>query len=57
MKRYKVEFISNDKKNKFSVNCSDKNLEYWKDVCKDSSKDGVCFYRKYPLTKSEKIYF
>lgn len=57
MKRYKVEFISNDKNSKFSVNCNEKDLEYWKDVCKDSSKDGVCFYREYPLTRAKKIYF
>lgn len=59
MDRYKVEYRSKDKKNKFIAICDELELEYFKGICKECNKDneGVCCYRKYPLTKAKRIYF
>lgn len=57
--RYKIEYISNDKKSKFQVICTEDDLERYKDIAKQllGESDGVCYYRKFPLTKAKKIFF
>lgn len=57
MKRYKVEFKSTDGKSEFMAICYKDKLDYWKMICKNHSKDGVCYYREFPLTKSKRVYF
>ena len=56
--KYKIECIRKDKDGKFEVVCSEDELEYWINLCKQSGyKNETCCYRKYPLTKAERIYF
>ena len=56
MDRYKIECINKD--GKFEVTCSEDKLEYWINLCKQSGyKNETCYYRKYPLTKAERVYF
>lgn len=47
------------KKSKFQVICTEDDLERYKDIAKQllGESDGVCYYRKFPLTKAKKIFF
>ncbi len=57
MKRYKVQYKSKDGKKSFVAICDENELEKYKDLCKESANGEKCFYREYPLTKAQKIYF
>lgn len=56
MKEYKIETKINPK-NSFSIICVEDNLERMKLIVKDCSEGAKCYYREYPLTKNNKIYF
>ncbi len=57
MKRYRVESKSN--KSHFRADCNEKDLEFWKAICKHDAiqNKGKCYYREFPVTKNEKIYY
>ena len=57
MKRYRVE--SRSGKNHFRADCTEKELEYWKAICKIDSieNQGKCYYREFPVSKNKKIFY
>lgn len=57
MKRYRVE--SRSKENHFRSDCGEEDLEIWKAICKNDaiSNEGKCYYREFPLTNKQKIYY
>ncbi|EPY6430594.1 hypothetical protein ACWO41_001342 [Clostridium sporogenes] len=60
MNRYRVEFRVNSK-DYFRKDCNENQLEQTKDFIKSiqlkSVQRGKCYYRKFPLGQSKKIYF
>ncbi|MBN3361660.1 hypothetical protein [Clostridium botulinum] len=59
MNKYRVEFRTNSK-DYFRKDCSENQLEETKKLIKSIKNQegtGKCFYRRFPLGKSKKIYF
>lgn len=57
MKRYRVE--SKSDKSHFRSDCGEKDLEFWKAICKSdaNANKGKCYYREFPVTKNKKVYY
>ncbi|HDK7186767.1 TPA: hypothetical protein PTV74_002124 [Clostridium botulinum] len=59
MNKYRVEFRRNSK-DYFGKDCNENKLEETKQLIKEIKNEeetGKCFYRKFPLRESQKIYF
>ena len=58
MKKYRVE-SRNNKGHSLIVDCYEDELEYYKALLKYDAinTNGKCYYREFPVTKNEKVYY